>query len=59
MTVRYRRGRKIVHHRPAQPAQVDLRLGGQPDRVIIYPRVACAVARWIDQQRTIRNKREE
>lgn len=59
MTTGYRRGRKTIHRRTRHVAQVDLRLGGQPTHTIIYPRVACAVARWIDQQRTVRNKREE
>lgn len=58
MTARYRRGRKVHHRRPNHLAQVDMRLGGQ-GHTIIYPRVACAVARWIGQQRTVRNHRED
>lgn len=57
MTIFYRRGRK--HQRRTHFVQpVDLRLGGESSR-IIYPRVAIAVARWRDQQRTVRSKREE
>lgn len=59
MTTGYRRGRKTTHRRPQHVAQVDMRLAGQPAHTIIYPRVACAVARWIDQQRAVRNKRED
>lgn len=53
----YRRGRK-QQRRTHSVQPVDLRLGGQ-SRCIIYPRVAIAVARWRDQQRTVRSKREE
>lgn len=59
MTTGYRRGRKTTHRRPKLMAQVDMRLGGQPTHTIIYPRVACAVARWIDQQRAVRHQRED
>lgn len=55
MTTYYRRGRKH-HRRPRSYSAVDMRLAGQPG---IYPRVACAVARWIKQQRVVRTKRED
>lgn len=55
MAGRYYRGRKL-HSRPRSYSLVDLRLGGQSSHTIIYPRVACAVARWVSQQR-IRNQR--